>query len=119
MAPWAGNREGHVVDRLVAYFTGSLTEEDEQAVDAHLLGCPACLAEFEALGDVALIVSAGRPASGAEPPVGGRRWRPARAAALIVAGAVLGASILTGLHACTTGSAAGAATGEGASTSAP
>jgi hypothetical protein len=49
--------EGHVVDRLAEYFGGSLAAADESAVEAHLLFCAECRAEYDELGEVALAVA--------------------------------------------------------------
>ena len=50
--------ERHVVDRLAEYFSGSLTATtEESAVEAHLLGCAECRAEYDELGAVALGVA--------------------------------------------------------------
>jgi anti-sigma factor RsiW len=45
---------GHVADRLVEYFSGSLPPVDERTVEAHLLACAACQREYAELGEVAL-----------------------------------------------------------------
>jgi hypothetical protein len=46
--------EPHVVDRLAEYFGGSLATADELTVEAHLLFCAECRAEYDELGTVAL-----------------------------------------------------------------
>ncbi|WP_327006879.1 zf-HC2 domain-containing protein [Dactylosporangium sp. NBC_01737] len=47
----------HVLDRLAGYFSGALPVEDEQAVEAHLLHCADCRAEYDDLGSAALLVA--------------------------------------------------------------
>jgi anti-sigma factor RsiW len=61
MRPESGtSREDvHVVGSLVDYFTGGLSAADDVAVQAHLLSCDDCRAEFDELGSMALIISAG------------------------------------------------------------
>lgn len=52
-----GDADGHVIDRLPDYFSGAGTEADDLAIDAHLLHCAACRAEFDELGAVALLLA--------------------------------------------------------------
>jgi anti-sigma factor RsiW len=47
----------HVVDQLVEYFSGSLTAEEDAAVESHLLSCPACRNEYDELGRIALTMT--------------------------------------------------------------
>ncbi|MEV0131140.1 zf-HC2 domain-containing protein [Dactylosporangium sp. NPDC050688] len=47
----------HVLDRLAGYFSGALPVEDEQTVEAHLLHCADCRAEYDDLGSAALLVA--------------------------------------------------------------
>ena len=47
----------HAIDRLAEYFSGSLTPADDLAVEAHLLACADCRAEYDELGQIALMVA--------------------------------------------------------------
>ncbi len=59
MGPDYGTEPGspHVLDRLAGYFSGALPVEDEQMVEAHLLHCADCRAEYDDLGSAALLVA--------------------------------------------------------------
>ena len=60
MASQPGTESGspHVLDRLTDYFCGALPEADELAVEAHLLQCATCRAEYDDLGSAALFIAA-------------------------------------------------------------
>ncbi len=52
-----GGANPHVVDQLVEYFSGSLTAEEDAAVESHLLSCASCRAEYDELGPIALTMT--------------------------------------------------------------
>jgi anti-sigma factor RsiW len=45
--------DGHTRAALPAYFADALTPADTDAVERHLAGCPACLAESQRIGALA------------------------------------------------------------------
>jgi anti-sigma factor RsiW len=57
MTPQPSSTARHVVDRLAEYFGGALTTADDAAVEAHLLVCAECRAEFDDLGAIALAIA--------------------------------------------------------------
>ena len=63
MQPQSGISDAgeHVIDRLDDYYIGALPTIDEVAIDAHLLQCSDCRAEYDELGTVALLVASQPP----------------------------------------------------------
>ncbi|MER7277826.1 zf-HC2 domain-containing protein [Dactylosporangium sp. NPDC000244] len=60
----------HVLDQLVAYFQDDLSPDEEYAVEAHVLRCEGCQAEFDELSAVVLQIVRHAPGLLAKPPAG-------------------------------------------------